>query len=56
MSIEDAAVQRFTLEDAFKNCAEPWMVRRVYGKLNEKLKGTVRAEGFQGGFKFVTSA
>ena len=36
---ENAAVQWFTLEDALKNCAEPWMVRRVYGKLNEKLKG-----------------
>lgn len=37
-SDENAAVQWFTLEDALKNCAEPWMVRRVYGKLNEKLK------------------
>ena len=37
-SDENTAVQWFTLEDALKNCAEPWMVRRVYGKLNEKLK------------------
>ncbi len=35
---ENAAVQWFTLEDALKNCAEPWMVRRVYSKLNEKLR------------------
>ena len=36
-SDENAAVQWFSLEDALKNCAEPWMVRRVYSKLNEKL-------------------
>ncbi len=34
---ENTAVQWFTLEEALKNCAEPWMVRRVYGKLNQKL-------------------
>ena len=35
---ENAAVRWFTLNDAIKNCTEEWMVRRVYGKLNEKLK------------------
>ena len=43
-SDENAAVQWFSLEDALKNCAEPWMVRRVYGKLNEKL-GVVYGSG-----------
>ena len=35
---ENAAVRWFTLEDAEKNCTEPWMVQRVYRKLNEKAK------------------
>ena len=36
---ENAAVRWFTLEDALKNCSEPWMVARVYSKLNHKLGG-----------------
>ncbi len=47
---ENAAVQWFTLADALKNCAEPWMVRRVYGKLNEKLNVIVHSRYFQGNF------
>ena len=35
---ENAAVRWFTLEDALTNCAEPWMVKRVYSKLNQKLQ------------------
>ena len=34
---ENAAVRWFLLEDALANCSEPWMVKRVYGKLNQKL-------------------
>ena len=34
---ENAAVRWFSLEDALENCAEKWMVRRVYSKLNAKL-------------------
>lgn len=34
---ENSAVSWFSLEDALKNCEEPWMVRRIYEKLNEKL-------------------
>ena len=34
---ENAAVRLFLLEDALANCSEPWMVKRVYGKLNQKL-------------------
>ena len=34
---ENAAVRWFSLEDALENCAEEWMVRRVYSKLNAKL-------------------
>ena len=35
---ENAAVRWFTLSDALTNCSEPWMVRRVYSKLNQKLE------------------
>ena len=42
---ENAAVRWFTLEDALKNCSEPWMVARVYGKLNLKLAGIGAAVG-----------
>ena len=38
---ENADVRWFTLEDALKNCSEPWMVNRVYQKLNQKLGGLV---------------
>ena len=34
---ENAAVRWFALDDALANCAEKWMVSRVYGKLNQKL-------------------
>lgn len=34
---ENTAVSWFTLEEALKNCQEPWMVKRIYSKLNEKL-------------------
>ncbi len=42
---ENAAVRWFTLEDALKNCSEPWMVARVYGKLNQKLAGRPVSRG-----------
>lgn len=35
---ENAAVRWFSLQDAVNECGEPWMARRVYAKLNEKLK------------------
>ena len=34
---ENSGVKWFTLEDALRECAEPWMVEWVYSKLNEKL-------------------
>ena len=34
---ENAAVRWFSLGEALESCAEEWMVRRVYSKLNEKL-------------------
>ena len=34
---ENAAVRWFALSDALTNCSEPWMVKRVYSKLNQKL-------------------
>ena len=42
---ENAGVHWFPLEDALKNCSEPWMVARVYGKLNLKLAGIGAAVG-----------
>lgn len=33
---ENAGVRWFTLREAEANCSEPWMVARVYRKLNEK--------------------
>ena len=35
---ENSAVGWFTLEDALKASTEPWFVKRIYSKLNEKLK------------------
>ena len=35
---ENAAVRWFPLEEALQRCSEEWMVRRVYSKLNEKLR------------------
>ena len=36
---ENAAVRWFTLEDALRASTEPWFVKRIYQKLNDKLKG-----------------
>lgn len=36
---ENSGVKWFPLEEALKASSEPWMVERVYKKLNEKLKG-----------------
>lgn len=35
---ENSGVKWFTLEDALKECSEPWMIERIYKKLNDKLK------------------
>lgn len=35
---ENAAVRWFSLDEALKTCEEPWMVQRVYRKLNDKLR------------------
>lgn len=35
---ENKAVAWFTLDEALKNCSEPWMVERIYSKLNAKLR------------------
>lgn len=34
---ENSGVRWFPLEDALKVCTEPWMVERIYTKLNKKL-------------------
>ncbi len=35
---ENSAVRWFGLEEALENCSEPWMVTRIYSKLNAKLR------------------
>ena len=35
---ENKGVAWFSLDDALKASTEPWFVKRIYGKLNEKLK------------------
>ena len=35
---ENSGVRWFTLDGALKASSEPWFVRRVYAKLNEKLR------------------
>lgn len=35
---ENAGVQWFSLDDALEKCTEPWMIQRIYAKLNEKLR------------------
>jgi len=35
---ENSSVKWFSLEDALKASTEPWMVERIYKKLNNKLK------------------
>lgn len=35
---ENSGVKWFTLEGALKECSEPWMIERIYKKLNDKLK------------------
>lgn len=34
---ENSGVKWFTLEEALEKCTEPWMIKWVYRKLNEKL-------------------
>lgn len=34
---ENSGVKWFFLEDALKACTEPWMIERIYKKLNAKL-------------------
>lgn len=34
---ENSGVKWFYLEDAIKACSEPWMIERIYRKLNQKL-------------------
>ena len=39
---ENSGVKWFSLEEALEACSEPWMIERVYKKLNQKLKGEQR--------------
>ena len=38
---ENKGVAWFGLDEALKASTEPWFVKRIYGKLNEKLKTTL---------------
>lgn len=35
---ENSGVKWFSLEGAFEACTEPWMIERIYKKLNEKMQ------------------
>ena len=35
---ENSGVKWFSLEDALEACSEPWMIERIYKKLNRKLQ------------------
>ena len=35
---ENSGVRRFSLEEALAACSEPWMIERVYKKLNAKVR------------------
>ena len=35
---ENSGVKWFALEEALEACSEPWMVERIYKKLNKKLQ------------------
>lgn len=35
---ENSGVAWFSLEDALEKCTEPWMIKRIYSKLNAKLE------------------
>ena len=39
---ENSGVRWFALEEALAACTEPWMIERIYRKLNEKLGGGSR--------------
>ncbi len=34
---ENSGVKWFSLEEALKECSEPWMIERIYKKLNQKI-------------------
>lgn len=38
---ENSGVKWFSLEEALTVCTEPWMVERIYAKLNRKLQSGV---------------
>lgn len=40
---ENSGVKWFTLSDALKASSEPWFVKRIYKKLNDKLELTMEA-------------
>lgn len=41
---ENSGVKWFSLDEALEACTEPWMIARVYTKLNEKLKHRISDE------------
>lgn len=43
---ENSGVKWFDPEEALKACTEPWMVERIYGKLNGKLQNGTAWPGF----------
>ena len=45
---ENSGVRWFALEEALAACTEPWMIERIYRKLNEKLGGSRKIEAGKG--------
>lgn len=42
---ENSGVKWFSLEEALEACTEPWMIERIYKKLNEKLAAEMQHSG-----------
>ena len=46
---ENSGVRWFTLEEALRASTEPWFVRRIYSKLNDRLRELCRSGGWGAG-------
>ena len=42
---ENSGVKWFSLEEALEACTEPWMIERIYKKLNAKLAAEMQQSG-----------
>lgn len=42
---ENSGVKWFSLEEALEACTEPWMIERIYKKLNAKINDEIKEKG-----------